>query len=143
MAVYAAQVHRMDYNIGRLVDSLRAAGKLDHTLIFFLSDNGGCAEPYDDLGGGAFTSIDRPGAAGSGGKHVGPGGSSYGTGWANVSNTRFRRYKSRLHQGGISTPLIAHWPAGLKTKPGALTATLGYLTDFMPTVLDVAGATSA
>ena len=141
MAVYAAQVHRMDFNIGRLVDSLRAAGKLDNTLLFFLSDNGGCAEPYDDLGGGAFTAINQPAAAGSGGKHVGPNGSSYGTGWANVSNTPFRRYKSRLHQGGISTPLIAHWPAGLKTKPGALTSTLGYLTDFMPTVLDITGAT--
>jgi arylsulfatase A-like enzyme len=141
MAVYAAQVHRMDFNIGRLVDSLRAAGKLDNTLIFFLSDNGACAEPYDDLGGGDFSAINQPVAAGSGGKHVGPGGSSYGTGWANVSNTPFRRYKSRLHQGGIATPLIAHWPAGLKTKPGALTSTLGYLTDFMPTIVEVTGAT--
>ncbi len=140
MAVYAAQVHRLDYNIGRLVDLLRSRGQLDNTLLFFLSDNGACAEPYDDLGGGDFTAINQPGAAGSGGKHIGTGGSSYGTGWANASNTPFRRYKSRLHQGGIATPLIAHWPAGLKTKPGALTATVGYLTDFMPTIVEVSGA---
>jgi len=141
MAVYAAQVHRMDHEVGRVIDHLRTQGQLDNTLIFFLSDNGACAEPYDDLGGGAFTAINQPAAAGSGGKHVGPNGSSYGTGWANVSNTPFRRYKSRLHQGGIATPLIVHWPAGLKTKPGALTPTLGYLTDLMPTVLEVTGAT--
>jgi arylsulfatase A-like enzyme len=141
MAVYAAQVHRMDWNIGRLVAQLRARGQLDNTLILFLSDNGGCAEPYDDLGGGDFTAINQPAAAGSGGKHVGPNGSSYGTGWANASNTPFRRYKSRLHQGGISTPLIAHWPAGLKTKPGSLTAAPGYLADIMPTAVELAGTT--
>ena len=141
MAVYAAQVHRMDHNVGRLVAHLRERGQLDNTLILFLSDNGACAEPYDDLGGGDFAAINQPAAAGSGGKHVGPGGSSYGTGWANASNTPFRRYKARLHQGGIATPLIVHWPAGLKTKPGSLTPHVGYLTDFMPTLLDVSGAT--
>ena len=140
MAVYAAQVHRMDYDIGRLVETLRARGQLDNTLLFFLSDNGACAEPYDDLGGGDFSSINQPAAAGSGGKHTGSGGSSYGTGWANASNTPFRRYKSRLHEGGIATPLIVHWPAGLQTKPGSLTSSPGYLTDFMPTVLEVSGA---
>ncbi|MBL9190686.1 MAG: arylsulfatase [Opitutaceae bacterium] len=140
MAVYAAQVHRMDHNIGRLVAQLRARGQLDNTLIFFLTDNGGCAEPYSDLGGGAFSAINQPAAAGSGGRNAGTNGSSYGTGWANASNTPFRRYKARLHQGGISTPLIAHWPAGLKTAPGSTTATLGYLTDFMPTVLELSGA---
>ncbi|MBL9200662.1 MAG: arylsulfatase [Opitutaceae bacterium] len=141
MAVYAAQVHRMDHNVGRLVAHLRERGQLDNTLILFLSDNGGCAEPYTDLGGGAFEAVNQPTAAGSGGRGTGTGGSSYGTGWANASNTPFRRYKSRLHQGGISTPLIAHWPAGLKTKPGATTAVPGYLTDFMPTAVELSGAT--
>lgn len=142
MAVYAAQVHRMDWNIGRVVEALKAQGRLEQTLIFFLSDNGACAEPYTDLGGGAFTAINDPGAAGLGAKNAtGPGGSSYGTGWANASNTPFRRYKSRLHEGGISTPLIAHWPAGLKAAAGSLTRTPGYLTDILPTVLEVAGAT--
>jgi arylsulfatase A-like enzyme len=131
MAVYAAQVHRMDHNVGRIVAQLRVRGQLENTLIFFLSDNGGCAEPYTDLGGGAFEAINQPAAVGS----------TYGTGWANASNTPFRRYKSRLHQGGISTPLIAHWPAGLKTKPGATTAVPGYLTDFMPTAVELSGAT--
>jgi arylsulfatase A-like enzyme len=141
MAVYAAQVHRMDHNVGRLVAHLRERGQLDNTLILFLSDNGGCAEPYTDLGGGAFSAVNQPAAAGSGGRAAGTGGSSYGTGWANASNTPFRRYKSRLHQGGISTPLIAYWPVGLKAKPGSTTATPGYLTDFMPTALEVSGAT--
>lgn len=104
MAVYAAQVHRMDHNVGRLVAHLRERGQLENTLILFLSDNGGCAEPYTDLGGGAFAAVNQPTAAGAGGRAAGTGGSSYGTGWANASNTPFRRYKSRLHEGGIATP---------------------------------------
>jgi arylsulfatase A-like enzyme len=131
MAVYAAQVHRMDWNIGRLVAMLRERRQLDNTLIFFLSDNGGCAEPYTDLGGMAQDKINDPNVTGN---------VSYGQGWANASNTPFRRFKSHLHEGGIATPLIVHWPAGLKTKPGALDATPGYLTDIMPTVLAVSGA---
>ncbi|PAW66533.1 MAG: arylsulfatase [Opitutia bacterium Tous-C1TDCM] len=139
MAVYAAQVHRMDWNIGRLVESLRSLGQLENTLILFLSDNGACAEPYTDLGGGHSDAINDPAAAGSGGRNAGRNGSSYGTGWANASNTPFRRYKSRLHEGGIATPLIAHWPAGLRTAPGTIARTPGYLTDFMPTALELAG----
>jgi arylsulfatase len=141
MAVYAAQVHRMDHNVGRVVALLRERGELENTLILFLSDNGGCAEPYTDLGGGAFEAINDPAAGGSGGRNASRGGSSYGTGWANASNTPFRRYKSRLHQGGIATPLIAHWPAGLKTVPGSVTPAPGYLTDVAPTILELAGAT--
>jgi arylsulfatase len=139
MAVYAAQVHRMDHNIGRVVALLRERGMLDHTLILFLSDNGGCAEPYTDLGGGPFSAINTPDAAGPGSRTNQGRGSSYGTGWANASNTPFRRYKSRLHQGGIATPLIAHWPSGLKTAPGTVTHAPGYLTDVVPTVLELAG----
>ncbi|RXK56415.1 arylsulfatase [Oleiharenicola lentus] len=142
MAVYAAQVHRMDHNIGRLVEHLRTTGKLENTVILFLSDNGGCAEPYTDLGGGAFSAINKPSAGGPGNKNAeGDGGSAYGTGWANASNTPFRRYKSRLHEGGISTPLIVHWPAGLKAKPGSINSAPGYLTDIMPTALELARAT--
>ena len=141
MAVYAAQVHRMDHNIGRVVALLRERGQLDHTLILFLSDNGGCAEPYTDLGGGPLAAINDP-AAGGPGNRTGQGrGSSYGTGWANASNTPFRRYKSRLHEGGIATPLIAHWPRGLQTAPGTVTSAPGYLTDIVPTVLELAGVT--
>lgn len=142
MAVYAAQVHRMDHNVGRVVAHLRERGQLDNTLILFLSDNGACAEPYSDLGGGSFPAINRSGARGPGGKAAkGEGGSAYGTGWANASNTPFRRYKSRLHEGGIAAPLIAHWPAGLRTKPGSVTASPAYLTDILPTALELSGAT--
>ncbi len=132
MAVYAAQVFRMDYQIGRLVESLRKKNKFDNTIVFFLSDNGACAEPYNDLGGGKFEEINAPDNWGA---------VSYGTGWANASNTPFRRYKARLFEGGIATPLVVHWPAGLKTAPGSLTPARGYVSDIMPTILDVTGAT--
>lgn len=131
MAVYAAQVHRMDWNIGRLVASLREQGKLENTLILFLSDNGGCAEPYTDAGGQPAERINDPAFSGN---------VSYGTGWANASNTPFRKFKSQLYEGGIATPLIVHWPAGLKTKPGSIDITPGYLTDIMSTALTVSGA---
>lgn len=142
MAVYAAQIHRMDWNIGRVVQTLRDLGKLDNTLILYLHDNGGCAEPYHDLGGGDIAAVNLPGAIWSGGRNAqGMDGSAYGTGWANASNTPFRRFKSMLHEGGIATPLIAHWPKGLKTKPGAMVDAVGYLADIMPTALEAAGAT--
>ncbi len=130
MAVYAAQVHRMDFQIGRVLSTLREQGRLDDTLVLFLSDNGACAEPYTDLGGGPVEKVNDPAEWGA---------ISYGTGWANASNTPFRRFKSTLNEGGISTPLIVHWPAGLKTKPGSFTDTRGYLTDIFPTVLAVTG----
>ncbi len=126
MAVYAAQVHRMDWNIGRLVSTLRQHGQLDNTLLLFLSDNGACSEPFTDLGGGQQEDINNPQIMGS---------VSYGTGWANVSNTPFRKFKCTLREGGLATPLIVHWPAGLKTKAGALAQTPGYLYDIVPTVL--------
>jgi|GEM_PF-136156 len=132
MAVYAAQVHRMDWNIGRLVDTLRERGQLDNTLLVFLSDNGACAEPYTDLGGQPQKRINDPAATNN---------VSYGTGWANLSNTPFRKFKSFLHEGGISTPLVMHWPKGLRTAPGAMDSTPGYLTDIMSTFVDVSRAT--
>ncbi|MCX7014255.1 MAG: arylsulfatase, partial [Candidatus Sumerlaeota bacterium] len=131
MAVYAAQVHRMDANIGRLVKTLEDLGCLDNTLILFLSDNGGCAEPYTDLGGGAFEDINNPERSGA---------ISYGQGWANASNTPFRKFKVFVHEGGISTPLIAHWPAGIQTPQGAITDTPAYLIDIMPTMVELSGA---
>ena len=132
MAVYAAQVWRLDWNVGRLVATLRDRGQLDNTLIVFLSDNGACAEPYTDLGGGKREQVNNPAAFGP---------ISYGQGWANNSDTPFRRFKSMLHEGGIAAPFIVHWPTGLKTKPGSLNATPGYIADIMPTFLEVSGAT--
>lgn len=98
MAVYAAQVERMDQGIGRVLAKIKEIGAQQNTLIPFLSDNGGAAEP-----------IDR----GQPGKPSGAVESylSYGMPWANVSNTPFRPHKSTVHEGGIATPLIATWPA--------------------------------
>ncbi len=69
---------------------------------------------------------------------------SYGEGWGNVSNTPFREYKHRVHEGGISTPLIVHWPAGIPaTQKNKLIQTPGHLIDIMATCVDVAGESSA
>lgn len=136
MAVYAAQVYRLDLNVGRVLATLREKRALENTLILFLSDNGASNEPGPDLGGGAFENINDPAKRGQGGAN----GSTYGAAWANLSNTPFRRFKAMLHEGGISAPLIAHWPAGLKTKPGSIASTPAYLTDIMPTLLELSGA---
>ena len=142
MAVYAAAIDVMDRNIGRVVAHLKQTGEWDNTLIFFLSDNGGCAE-WDPWG---FDKLDSPlniVHTGEDLKRVGGPDSyvSYGSGWANASDTPWRLYKHYAQEGGIRTPLIVHWPAGLKTKPGALTTQPGYVTDFMPTLLQLCGAT--
>ncbi len=131
MAVYAAQIHCVDYNAGRLIETLKRIGKFDNTLILFLSDNGGCAEPYTDLGGGEFEDINNPEKMGA---------ISYGQGWANASNTPFRLFKVWVHEGGISTPLIAHWPAVIKSQRGKITHDAAYLLDIMPTILEITGA---
>ncbi|MHC4502127.1 MAG: arylsulfatase, partial [Planctomycetota bacterium] len=124
MEVYAAQIDRMDQGIGRVIDALRATGKLDDTLVIFLADNGGCAEELSEgfakhglkSYGRVETRDGRPVRAGND-PGVMPGGEdtyqSCGLPWANVSNTPFRLYKHWVHEGGISTPLVAHWPAGI------------------------------
>ena len=126
MAVYAAQIDRMDQGIGRIIAKLRELKIERNTLVLFLADNGGCAER-----------IDR----GKKGVPPGPADSflSYGLPWANASNTPFRRYKHWVHEGGISTPLIAHWPDVI--KPDQMTPQPGHLIDLMATCVDVAGAT--
>ena len=142
MAVYAAAIDVMDQNIGRVVAHLKETGEWNNTLIFFLSDNGACAE-WDPYG---FDKLDSPLNilhTGADLKKVGGPDSyvSYGSGWANVGNTPWRLYKHYAQEGGIRTPMIVHWPAGLKTRPGATTAQVGTITDFMPTLLQVCGAT--
>jgi arylsulfatase A-like enzyme len=161
MAVYAAMTEHMDRDIGRVVDDLRSHGDLHNTLILFLSDNGACAEwapfgfdlklkyPNDDGThgsghGGDWNSYVKPVL------HTGPAlammgqrggtGIGYGSGWANACNTPFRMYKHYDHEGGISTPLIAYWPDGIKDA-GALRAQVGDVIDLMPTVAELAGAT--
>jgi arylsulfatase len=140
MAVYAATVDIMDHNIGRIVAHLKETGEYDNTLIFFLSDNGGCAE-WDPYGFDKLDSTLNIVHTGEDLKKVGSPESyvSYGTGWANASDTPWRLYKHYAQEGGIRTPMIAHWPQGLKTKPGALASEPGYLTDFMPTVVELCG----
>jgi arylsulfatase len=153
MEVYAAQVEVMDRGIGRIVSALEETGVLDDTLLLFLSDNGACAEELWDPPSwvrrflpSAFRSPARDGRPVQRGNDpaVMPGGEhsfqSYGLPWANASNTPFRLYKQRVHEGGIATPLIAHWPAGLGTAPGARSDAPGHVVDLMPTLLELAGA---
>ena len=145
MAVYAAQVERMDRGIGSILNALRDTRTLDNTLIFFLSDNGGCAEvlgannkalhvPLRAPNGGPMRLGNSPDILpGSGDTYA-----SYGLPWANLSNTPFRSYKHWVHEGGIASPLIVHWPAripkaGIRSDPS-------HLIDIMATSLDVARA---
>jgi arylsulfatase len=154
MEVYAAQVEAMDRAIGRLTALLRNRGVLGDTLILFLSDNGGCAEEINTQGwydyilrGGERVSREstldgRPIQVGND-PDVMPGPDdtyqSYGVPWANVSNTPFRLYKSFAHAGGVATPLIAHWPTGIRAA-GELRRQPGHLIDIMPTLVELAGA---
>ncbi len=126
MEVFAAMVELVDENIGRLVDFLKKKGIFENTLILFCSDNGAC--PFDRTRGQS----EKPWSAKSYW--------CYDASWAHMGNTPFRLYKQNQHEGGISSPLIAHWPRGLKTKPGAITPQPGHLIDFMATFIDLAGA---
>ena len=148
MAVYAAQIDRMDQAIGGIVATLSRRKALDNTLIFFLSDNGGCAEFLkEDTDAPAPHRYNMPTVDGRP-MHVGnlphlkPGPAdtfmSYDLPWANASNTPFRRYKSWVHEGGISTPFIVHWPDGI-AAPAIVHAPI-HITDIMPTCVEVAGA---
>ena len=118
----------MDAEIGRVVAQLKAMGAFDNTLILFASDNGASAEIMVRDGG--HDPAAEPGSA-----------KSYlclGPGFSSVCNTPFRRHKTWTHEGGISTPLVAHWPAGI-TARGELRHTPGHFVDIVPTVLDLAG----
>jgi len=128
MAIYAAVVSRMDASVGALVEGLARRGVLDDTLILFMSDNGGNAEAGPD---GTFKG-ETPG---------GPRSTVFcGQSWATLENTPFRRYKHFNHEGGIATPLIAHWPAGIAAR-NELRAQPAHLVDIMATCVDVGGAT--
>lgn len=159
MEVYAAMVDRMDQGIGRIVDELKREKQLDNTLIFFLQDNGACAEtvgrrqnaatqgkpiPLDEVRVEVHPKFTREGAPLRSGPGALPGPAdtyiAYGENWANVSNTPFRYYKHFVHEGGISTPLIAHWPLGI-SRTGELDHQPGHLIDLMATCVDVAHAT--
>jgi arylsulfatase len=140
MAVYAAMVDRMDQNIGRLIADLDKKKQLDNTLIVFLSDNGGSAE-WDHLGFDRNSGPDNILHKGDDLKKIGAPGSyvSAGSGWGNAQNTPFRWYKHHCYEGGVSTPFVVHWPAGIPAK-GELRQQVGHLIDLMPTCLEVASA---
>jgi arylsulfatase A-like enzyme len=153
MAVYAGMVTGMDRNVGRILADLRGHGEMDHTLILFLSDNGACAEwePFGfDLQGvaspkpGIGINIGTPSAANVLHRDLarmgGPGSLfSYGSGWANACNTPWRFYKHYVHEGGISTPLIVHWPAATK-RHGKIENCPGHVIDLMATCAEAGGA---
>ena len=166
MEVYAAMIDRMDQGIGRLIDRLKKNGQFDNTVIMYMQDNGGCAEAMGRTGNKNHPNILRPAsptlpsmkatdfaAAGSTptqtrdgypvrmGPKVMPGPAdtyiAYGKGWANVSNTPFREYKHWVHEGGISSPLVVHWPNGIKAQ-GELRHRPGHLVDIAATLYDLA-----
>ena len=128
MAIHAAMVDRMDQEIGRIIAQLKAMNAFENTILFFASDNGASAEIMVRDGG--HDPAAPPGSA-----------KSYlclDPGFSSASNTPFRRHKTWVHEGGISTPLIVHWPAGISAK-GELRHTPGHVIDIVPTVLKLAG----
>ncbi|MEO1013280.1 MAG: arylsulfatase [Bacteroidota bacterium] len=128
--IYAGMVDRMDENIGKLIEYLKATDRLDNTLILFTNDNGACAEG-GMFGGGPASQLET-----EEGYFL-----TYGKAWANASNTPFREYKHWVHEGGIATPLIVHWPKGIKKdRKGKTVRQPGSVQDLMATCIDVAGA---
>lgn len=144
MAVYAAQIDRMDQGVGRILAALKASQSYDNTLILFLSDNGGCAEFLSENGWvdrySDWTPDGRPMRVGNDPDLI-PGGPhtfmSYDLPWANASNAPFRLYKHWVHEGGISTPLIAHWPSTI--QPNQIVHEACHIIDILPTLQDAAG----
>ena len=128
MAVHAAMIYRMDVEIGRIVAQLREMEALDNTLIFFLSDNGASAEIMVRGNG-----HDQSAAPGSAETFL-----CLGPGWSSAANTPFRRHKTWVHEGGIGTPLIVHWPQGVAAK-SELRHSPGHVIDLVPTILAAAG----
>ncbi len=144
MEVHAAMVDNVDQGIGRIVEALKQAGRLENTLLIFLADNG--ASPERHLSPG----YDRPSQTRDGRPIVyrrfydEPGSETtwpyIGPRWSSAANTPFRYWKAESYKGGMQTPLIVHWPAGLATEPGGFTRQRGHVIDLMPTILEAAGA---
>jgi arylsulfatase len=129
MAVYAAMIDRLDQGVGRVLDTLRRIGAEDNTLVLFLADNGGCHESVESR------KLNKPGTLpGERGSFA-----AYQRPWANASNTPFRWFKHWVHEGGISTPLIARWPGRIQQR-GVLTNQVAHVTDIMATCVDMAQA---
>ena len=141
MALYSAIIDRMDQNIGRIVAKLKEADQLDNTMILFMVDNGVPGTGVHDWRGlfakngrHPETRVDNYSEWGRRGGWS----SSSGRGWANLSNAPFRMYKRYTHEGGVATPLIVHWPDGLKDQ-NKLRHSPGHIIDIAPTCLNAAG----
>lgn len=144
MTVHAAMVDRMDRGIGRILRALEETGEMRNTLILFLSDNGASPERPSEYGPG----FDRPGETREGEtirypteKEVLPGPETVFAGigpkWANVANAPFRYWKATEYEGGVATPLIAHWPAGIEVRGGTIVDAPGHVTDVMATLVEL------
>ncbi len=133
MAIHAAMVDCIDQQIGRIVDELKKLGLHENTVIFFFSDNG-CSAEIMNRGDGH----DPNAIPGSGQSYL-----CLGPGWSTASNTPFRRHKVWTLEGGISTPLIVHWPKGIaEFAQNGLRHDMGHIVDIMPTILELAGAST-
>ncbi|NBY37996.1 MAG: arylsulfatase [Verrucomicrobia bacterium] len=128
MAIHAAMVDRMDQEIGRIIAQLKAMGAYENTLILFASDNGASAEIMVRNGG-----HDPQAEMGSEATFL-----CLGPGFSSAANTPHRRHKTWVHEGGISTPLIAHWPAGISAQ-NELRHTPAHVVDIVPTIIELAG----
>ncbi len=128
MTTLAGMIDRVDQEIGRLVDHLKETGQFDNTLIWFVSDNGAC--PYD-RNSNQIEAIPTDGSVMW----------SDSTAWAWARNSPFRYYKQNQYEGGIATPAIVHWPAGLKTAAGSIHREPAHLIDIMPTLADLTEST--
>ncbi len=166
MEVYAAMVDRLDQGLGRVIEALEQRKMMDNTLILFIADNGGCAEGMGRKEGIQYKDSDpevlkpmkatdlqmdmiprrtRKGVVMKQGTEVMPGAADtyhgYGRAWANVSNTPFREYKHWVHEGGIGTPLVAHWPKGIAPQlRGKFEHQPAHLIDLMATCVDLGRA---
>lgn len=128
MAVYAAQIDAMDQGIGRIIAELKKKGQFDNTVIMFMSDNGACAE--------FISRGNRQTPDGKADTYE-----SYRINWANLSSTPYREYKHFTHEGGIASPLIVHYPDGIKKDiNNSFVGEYGHFTDIMATCVDLAGA---
>ncbi|RYY19940.1 MAG: arylsulfatase [Chitinophagaceae bacterium] len=145
MAVHAAMIDNMDQGIGRIIQALKETGRLQNTLIVFLSDNGASPEDCSQYGPG----FDRPGQTRNGeninyptDKKTLPGPQttfgSIGARWANVANTPYQFAKAESYEGGVRTPFIAYWPKGIKAKPGTFSRQPGHVMDLMATFVELA-----
>jgi arylsulfatase A-like enzyme len=141
MTAHAAMVDRMDRGIGRIIYKLKETGEFEHTVIFFLADNGASYER------GYPPGFDRPGFTRDGKKidydpsEPGPEltWGYLGDAWASAANTPWRYWKKESFEGGIHTPFIAHWPAGFAGRENTLIDGVGHVMDLLPTCLELAG----